>query len=67
MVALFFAQMGEKSDMESTQRDGSTPDIDSNVPRPRTCEPATREVEKKNVSSDVEEPPIEEPGYGHGV
>jgi hypothetical protein len=59
--------MGEKSDMESTQRNGSTPDIDSNVPRPRTCEPAAPEVEKNNVSSDVEEPPIEEPGYGHGV
>jgi hypothetical protein len=53
--------------MDGTERESSTLEIDSNASRRWILEPATPEVEAVTASDDVEEPPIEEPGYGHGV
>ena len=53
--------------MDGTERESSTPEIDSNASRRWILEPAAPEVEAITAAGEIEEAPIEEPGYGHGV
>jgi hypothetical protein len=59
--------MGETQDMDGTPRESSTLEIDSNASRSWILEPGTSEVEAIAAVGEIEEAPIEEPGYGHGV
>ena len=58
---------GEIQDMDDTPREPSTLEIDSNASRSWILEPGTPEVEAISTAGEMEEAPIEEPGYGHGV
>jgi len=53
--------------MDGTPRESSTLEIDSNASRSWILEPGTSEVEAIAAAGEIEEAPIEEPGYGHGV
>jgi len=53
--------------MEPTKPEQPSRANETDSPPGCVSEPASAKVERKRVAAAHDEPPIEEPGYGHGV